>query len=83
MALFPLLKATRSVRVVLVDPPFELTPELIATYKAHFHDRITNPKAPDTNQDEWTKEVAIFSWLSARLCDVSTMEAVFDVGPRP
>ena len=81
-ALLPLLKSTRPVRAVLVDPPFELTPESVAFHKAYASDLVRNPKTPEECQREWplcTKEDAAIASLSAHLCDVATVEAIFDV----
>ena len=80
--LFPLLKSTRPVRAVLVDPPFELTPESVVIAKAYICDSVRNPKTPEGYQREWplcTKEDAAIASLSAHLCDVATVEAIFDV----
>jgi len=80
-AIFPLLKSTRSVRVVLVDPPLERTPEHIASHRAFARLRLEGLRSPEHFQEMIllaTKEDAIFGWLSARLCDVTTVDAVFD-----
>ncbi|KAH0828839.1 Alpha/Beta hydrolase protein [Lanmaoa asiatica] len=81
-ALFPLLKSAQTVQVVLVDPPLELTPELVAHFRKLFHDNLRNPKTPEAYLQEsplWTREDAIFRSLSERLCDVATVETIFDV----
>lgn len=82
-ALLPLLKSTRPVRVVLVDPPLEQTPESLAFHRQLFGDMVRNPKTPEVYLQEhplWTKEDATFYSLSARLCDVAAVEAILDVG---
>ena len=81
-ALLPLLKSTRSVRVVLIDPPLEQTPELVAHHKTLFGDTIRNPKTPETYLQEnpnWTKEDATFTSSSIRLCEVDAVDAILDV----
>ncbi|KAI9570442.1 Alpha/Beta hydrolase protein [Boletus coccyginus] len=80
-ALFPFLKSTRPVRVVLVDPPLEMAPESTAFYRKLFGDIIRNPKTPEAYLKEfplWTKEDAIFYSMSVHLCDVALVEAIFD-----
>ncbi|KAI9570440.1 Alpha/Beta hydrolase protein, partial [Boletus coccyginus] len=82
-ALFPLLKSTRPVRVILVDPPLEVFPESTAFYRKLFGDMTRNPKTPEAYLKEfplWTKEDAIFYSMSLHLCDVAVVEAIFDVG---
>jgi len=82
-ALFPFLKSSRPVRVVLVDPPFEMPPGSAASYKKLFGDMIGNPKTPEAYLKEfplWTREDAIFFSTSIRLCNVATTEAIMDVG---
>lgn len=82
-ALLPILKSTRPVHVVLVDPPLEQTPELVAFYRKHFGDVVRNPKTPEEylqEHPEWTREDAIFRSLSLHLCDPAIVEAIFDVG---
>lgn len=81
-ALLPLLKCTRPVRVVLVDPPLEQTPEQVAFHRTLFGNTVRNPKTPEEIQHErpqCTKENAILFSLSVRLCDVAAVEAILDV----
>jgi hypothetical protein len=80
-ALLPLLKCTRPVRVVLVDPPLEQTPEQVAFHRTLFGNTVRNPKTPEEIQHErpqCTKENAILFSLSVRLCDVAAVEAILD-----
>ncbi|KAI9570441.1 Alpha/Beta hydrolase protein [Boletus coccyginus] len=80
-ALFPLLKSTRPVRVILVDLPLELVPESTAFYRKLFGDMTRNPKTPEAYLKEyplWTKEDAIFYSMSVHLCDAAVVEAIFD-----
>ena len=82
-ALLPLLKSTRPVRVVLVDPPLEQTPESTAFYRKLFGDMIRNPKTPEAYLKEyplWTMEDAIFCSMDLHLCNTAVVEAIFDVG---
>ena len=81
-ALFPLLKSSRSVRVILVDPPLEAGPEPVASTKAFLHSLFESMKAVEDYEKKMslpTKEDNIFWWLSLRLCDVSTVDSIFDV----
>lgn len=82
-ALLPILKSTRRVQVVLIDPPLEQTPDEVAFHRKFFGDAARNPNTPEGYQLQFpfmTKEDTIFFWLSKSLCDASTVEAILDVG---
>ncbi|KIJ60854.1 hypothetical protein HYDPIDRAFT_116719 [Hydnomerulius pinastri MD-312] len=81
LALLPLLKSDRPVRVVLVDPPLEQSPELVAHYRKLYPFNVRNPKTAEAHLEAnplWTKEDAAFKALSERLCDPVAVEAIFD-----
>ncbi|KAF8552307.1 alpha/beta-hydrolase, partial [Imleria badia] len=80
-ALLPLLHSTRPVHVVLVDPPLEQSPELAAQRKARIAQFVANPQTPEAYLEifpNWTIEDALFRYTSTRLCNVATVEAIFD-----
>ncbi|KAG9309714.1 hypothetical protein JVU11DRAFT_10390 [Chiua virens] len=80
-ALLPLLKSSRSVHVVLSDPPLEQSPEQIAHHRETRVHSIRHPKSPDACQQEnplYTREDAIIKSMNIHLCDVAALEAIFD-----
>ncbi|KAG8221769.1 Alpha/Beta hydrolase protein [Butyriboletus roseoflavus] len=82
-ALLPILKSTRSVHVVLVDPPLESTPETGAQYRSTLCDRVRNPLTPEAFLrafPSWAREDAIAISFSLYLCDLAAVESIFDVG---
>jgi hypothetical protein len=81
--LLPLLKSTRPVQVVLVDPPLEVDPESLAKYRIFFSEMVNHPQTPEELLQEnplWTKEDAVIANASMRLCGVEVVQAILDVG---
>ncbi|KAG9313238.1 Alpha/Beta hydrolase protein [Chiua virens] len=80
-ALFPYLKSTRSVHVVLVDPPLEVPFEFHNIARQKFMKDLKNPKSPEEYQQEdssWSREATIFKSMNVRLCEIPGVEAIME-----
>ncbi|KAH7929183.1 alpha beta-hydrolase [Leucogyrophana mollusca] len=82
LSLLPIIGASnKRTRVILVDPPLEQGPALVAHYRKLFVDYVTDVRPMEALLKEsppWTREDAAWHVLSHELCDPQAVDAIFE-----
>ncbi|KAF8120350.1 Alpha/Beta hydrolase protein [Boletus edulis] len=81
LALFAHLPPEYPTAVILVDPPLQITPEMIAIHKTVLSEPCANPKHADAYSVEnplWEREDCIFREFATHLCPVETVHSIFE-----